>query len=146
MVRNFRMVFLPSSYQEHYVNDTWCQIHWYTLFPKRNATFKNLRFFWGRVYVVNHRMTIFCIWTKLFLCSMFHVNQQKWKISQCRSMVHNIALHHWSAGQHTIQKPSPVQNIKNPIYRWLEVYLSHNWLQTNTWIGLFVQAKSRSNS
>ncbi len=46
---NFGMVVLPSSYQDHYVNDTWCQVHWYTLFPKRNATFKNLRFFWGRV-------------------------------------------------------------------------------------------------
>ena len=28
----------------------WCQIQWYTLFPKRNATFKNLHFFWGRVW------------------------------------------------------------------------------------------------
>ena len=33
-----------------YVNDTRCQVHWYTLYPKRNATFKNLHFFWGRVY------------------------------------------------------------------------------------------------
>ncbi len=32
------------------VNDTWCQVHWYTLFPKRNATFKSVDFLWGRVY------------------------------------------------------------------------------------------------
>ncbi len=34
-----------------YVNDTRCHVHWYTLLPKRNATCKNLRFFWGWVYL-----------------------------------------------------------------------------------------------
>ena len=29
----------------------WCWVHWYTLFPQRNAIFKYLRFFWGRVYL-----------------------------------------------------------------------------------------------
>ena len=50
IMRNFERGSLANCYQEHYANDFWYKIQWCTLFPKRKATSKNLRFFWGRVY------------------------------------------------------------------------------------------------
>ncbi len=32
-------------------NDVWSQVKWHTIFSQRNATFKNLCFFWRRVYI-----------------------------------------------------------------------------------------------
>ncbi len=46
----FEMQLLAVCYQGHCRNDVWPEVHWHTIFPKRNAIFKNLRFFWKRVY------------------------------------------------------------------------------------------------
>ena len=54
IMRNFEMGSLANCYQEHSTNDIWYKIKWCTLFPKRKATSKNLRFFWGRVYIVGN--------------------------------------------------------------------------------------------
>ncbi len=43
------MGFLETCYQYHCRNDVCPQDHWHTIFSKRNATFKNLCFFWRRV-------------------------------------------------------------------------------------------------
>ncbi len=60
-----------------YVNDTWCQVHWYTLFPKRNATSQNMHFFWWRVYI----MKGWNFFQALSSIRLFKINCMFWVIS-----------------------------------------------------------------
>ncbi len=93
MVRNFGIRFLPGSYQEHYVNDTWCQVYWYTRFPKRNATSQNLRFFWWRVYQIELQKFLVlvqnhCNWNVTWL-NLLH---SAWPCQYCTCHCHCLKL------------------------------------------------------
>ena len=107
--------------------NAWPQIHWYTVFPIRNRIFKDLRFFWWRVYIPIAAATCHC---RSKRTGLIRVTQICSSIYNTKRIYTRKPLRRQSEGILVFLQLQVTAEVEGQV--WLECWMHHICLYFNT--------------